>query len=407
LKVNQAFRYELKPNIEQRILLAKHAGAARFAYNWGLQQRIHLFETLEEKSRFPTSIEQHKVLNSLKASDFPWMYEVSKCAPQEALRDLDKAFKNFTTLRKKGKKIGFPKFKKKGVKDRFRLTGSIKVNTKTIQLPRIGLIRLKEHTGKFSGRILSATVSREVDRWFVSLTVETEKFKPDLSHQREAVGIDVGLTTFAALSDGTKIDAPKPLNRSLKRLKRLSKKHSRKVKCSQNRKKSAFQLARLHRRIKNQRRDFLHKTSTQLAKTKSVIVIENLNIKGMLKNHSLARHIIDAGWGEFRRMLEYKGAWYGSLVELAPRFFASSKTCSCCGYVMAEMPLNIRSWTCPNCHTTHERDVNAAKNLLNLSTASSAGINACEDSSNGTLVNPNVSYESQKQEATSGRDICP
>jgi putative transposase len=372
-----------------------------------LQQRIHLFETLEEKSRFTTSIEQHKVLNSLKASDFPWMYEVSKCAPQEALRDLDKAFKNFTTLRKKGKKIGFPKFKKKGVKDRFRLTGSIKVNTKTIQLPRIGLIRLKEHTGKFSGRILSATVSREVDRWFVSLTVETEKFKPDLSHQREAVGIDVGLTTFAALSDGTKIDAPKPLNRSLKRLKRLSKKHSRKVKCSQNRKKSAFQLARLHRRIKNQRRDFLHKTSTQLAKTKSVIVIENLNIKGMLKNHSLARHIIDAGWGEFRRMLEYKGAWYGSLVELAPRFFASSKTCSCCGYVMAEMPLNIRSWTCPNCHTTHERDVNAAKNLLNLSTASSAGINACEDSSNGTLVNENVSYESQKQEATSGRDICP
>lgn len=290
------------------------------------------------------------------------MYEVSKCAPQEALRDLDKAFKNFFQSLKQGGKVGFPKFKKKGIHDAFRLTGTIKVNDKSVQLPRLGKIKTKETTFN-SGRVLSATVTREADRWYVSFACEVEV--PDPTPVKgDAIGIDVGLTHFAILSDGTKIEAPKPLARHLKRLKRLSKKYSRKQKGSNNRKKSAMALARLHRRIRNMRRDFLHKLSTDLAKTKSEIVIEDLNVKGMVKNHKLARHISDVGWGEFRRMLEYKTQWYGSRLTLAPRFFASSKTCNVCDYQMKDMPLSVRKWECPYCGTEHDRDINAAKNLL-------------------------------------------
>ena len=223
MNIKQAYRYEIKPNIEQRILLAKHAGAARFAYNWGLKARIDLYE---KEKRSTNAIEQHRLLNAQKAQEFPWMYEVSKCAPQEALRDLHRAFQNFYLNIKKTKAAGFPKFKRKGRDDSFRLTGVIKVGTQSIQLPRLGLLRLKETT-QLQGKILSATVSRQADRWFVSLTVEREIEPPQLV-SGEAVGIDVGLTSFITTSDGEKIPPPKPLTRALKKLKRLSKQHSRK-----------------------------------------------------------------------------------------------------------------------------------------------------------------------------------
>lgn len=358
MKINRAYRYELKPNRSQQTLLAKHAGCARFAYNWGLARRIALWEQ-EKKST--NAIEQHRELNHLKRTDFPWMYEVSKCAPQEALRDLDRAFKKFFYGLKNGAKVGFPRFKKKGVHDSFRLTGSIKIKQKAVQLPRLGVIRLKEEP-KIDGRILSATVSREADRWFVSLTCEVDLPEPE-PVIGEVIGIDVGLNHFAILSDGTKIEAPKPLGKYLKRLRRLSKKHSRKQKGSNNKKKSAMALARLHRRIRNIRRDFIHKLTTDLAKTKSEIVIEDLNVRGMQCNNQLARHIADVGWGEFRRQLSYKTAWYGSTLTVAPRFYPSSKTCSHCGQVMDDLPLSIREWDCPTCGTHHDRDVNAAKNL--------------------------------------------
>jgi len=256
MKINQAFRYELKPNVAQRILLSKHAGTARFAYNWGLAYRIKLFETKEGKERFTSAVAQHKVLNALKAVEYPWMYEVSKCSPQEALRDLEKAFKNFWAGRKAGRNVGFPQFKKKGVHDSFRLTGSIRVNSRSIQLPRLGKVRTKEATGKFKGRILSATVAPEAARWFVSLSVEVERPDP-FPVQGDITGVDVGLTSFAAMSDGIKVNAPKPLKKAAKRLRRRSKQHSRKTKGSNNRRKSAQKLARLHRQVKNQRRDFL------------------------------------------------------------------------------------------------------------------------------------------------------
>ena len=353
--VNKAYRYELKPNKSQLVLLKKHAGCARFAWNWGLAERKRLWE---EERRTTNAIEQHRKLNELKKTDFFWMYEVSKCAPQEALRDLERAFKNFFQGR-----ASYPHFKKKGIHDSFRLTGTIKVFLRHVQLPRLGKIKVKEETRKFKGRILSATVSREADRWYVSLAVEVEIPDP-APVEGEPIGIDVGLNHFAVLSTGEKIEAPKSLKKNLKRLKKLSRRHSRKQKGSNNRKKSALKLARLYRKIRNQRKDFLHKLSTWLAKTKPAIVIEDLAVKNMIKNRRLSRHIADAGWGEFKRMLEYKTIWYGSKLVVAPRFYPSSRRCSNCGYVLPELKLSTRRWTCPKCGVCQDRDVNAAINLL-------------------------------------------
>ena len=364
--------------------------------NWGLAQRI---ESYEKDQSCTNAIEQHRLLNSLKKESFSWMYEVSKCAPQEALRDLDRAYRNFFRTIKQGKKIGFPKFKRKGVHDHFRLTGTIKVNHKSIQLPRLGIIRLKEEA-HVEGRILSATISRKADRWYVSLTGELELPRPK-GVVGPKIGIDVGLTTFAATSEGEKISAPKPLKQSIKKLKRISKQHSRKKKGSNNCKKSALRLARVHRKISNQRIDFHHKLSTQLAKTKSVIVIEDLDVKSMQQNKALSKGIADAGWGGFLRMLEYKTIWYGSQLIKAPPYYPSSKICSSCRIRAHHMPLHIRNWQCEKCGSCHDRDINAAKNLLNFSTESSSGIDACRDPSCGIGQKP-ISYGSLKQELTSG-----
>jgi putative transposase len=396
MKRNLAYRYELKPNVSQKILLAKHAGAARFAYNWGLALRIELYEKDKKSSN---AIEQHKLLNSLKPSQFPWMYEVSKCAPQEALRNLDKAFKNFFRGLKQKQNVGFPKFKKKGLNDSFRLTGTIILTDNEIQLPRLGKIRLKE-TSKVKGKILSATVRREADRWFVSLTVEQQVEAPK-PITGEVVGVDVGLHCFAALSNGEKEFAPKPLKKKLKHLKRISKQHSKKIIGSKNRYKSAIKLARYYSKIRNIRKDYLHKFSTYLAKTKSVIIIEDLNIKGMLCG-PLNRSILDAGWGEFRWMLEYKTTWYGSKLIVAPRYYSSTKICSHCGFLADKMPLSIREWQCPCCQSCIDRDINAAVNLRNLYTGSSPGIYACGDSSGGGTGNWSTSPGSLKQELING-----
>lgn len=396
MEVNCAYRYELKPNVAQRILLAKNAGAARFTYNWGLAQRIKLYE---QDKKSTNAIEQHRILNKLKETELFWMYEVSKCAPQEALRDLDRAFHNFFRGLSQKLPVGFPSFKKKGGRDSFRLTGTIKLKGKSIQLPRLGLIRLKE-IPKVLGKILSATLVREADRWYVSLAVIMERSDPQ-PIQGEAVGVDLGLSSFATLSTGQKILAPKPLNKSLLQLKRASRRHSRKCKGSKNRKKSALKLSRLHRKNRNIRRDFMHKETTKLAKTKSVIVLEDLDVKGMLSTKNLSRSISDAGWGEFRRMLEYKTKWYGSKLVIAPRFYPSSKQCSACGFTQEKLLLETRQWRCPGCQSIHDRDLNAAMNLLKIHTGSSPGINACGDTSCGAS-HKLASNVSLKQEIING-----
>ena len=397
--VRQAYRYELKPNNKQRTLLAKHAGCARFAYNWGLAQRKELYEKKKEST---TAIEQHRQLNKLKKTEFPWMYEVSKCAPQEALRNLDRAFNNFYRGLKSGQKVGFPRFKRKGIHDSFRLTGSVHIFERSVILPRIGKVRTRESTD-LKGHILSATVSKEADRWFVCFAVERQPKEYNRTIKDSTVGVDVGINSFCVFSDGTRIKPPTPLQYALRLLKRRSKQHSRKKIGSANRKKSALRLARLHRKIKNRRKDFLHKLSTQLAKTKSVIVVEDLNVQGMMQNRHLSRHIADSGWSQFLTMLTYKTKWYGSYILKAPKFYPSSKTCSVCGAVKPDLNLSERKFVCKICGSIIDRDENAARNLEYLRTASSAGNYACGDTSGGGTPRHksgrSTSYVSKKQEA--------
>jgi len=306
MKRQRAYRYELDPKNTTRSLLFKHAGAARFAYNWSLARRIARFEANEGKEKFTNAVAEHKALVKAKQTDFPWMYEVSKCAVHEPLRDLDQAFKNFWARRKQG--VGFPKFKKKFIsKDSFRLYGSIITKGGHIQLPRLGTIRLKERPASFDGRIVSATVSRNADRWYVSLLVESEAEAPVVPVVGPVVGVDLGITIFATLSSGSEViktNGPKALAHELERLAILQRRHARKQKGSNNRRKSARRLARLHARVANVRRNHIHHFTTMLAKTKSVIVIEDLNVKGMSRNRRLARSVMDQGWGEVRRQLE-------------------------------------------------------------------------------------------------------
>lgn len=404
MKTNQAYRYELKPNDKQRGLMVKHAGAARFAWNWALDRRKTEYKATGKSSN---AMKQHRELNALKKSEFPWMYEVSKCAPQEALRNLDRAYANFFRGLKTGEDIGFPQFKKKGKHDSFTLTGAVRVSPNAVQLPKLGAIKTKESTSKFRGRILSATVSREADRWFVSLAVEGERPEPQ-PIQGDIVGIDLGINSFATIWDGKKsekLESPKPLAKMLKKIKRVDRQHSRKKKGSQNSKKAALREAQLHRKIRNTRKDFLAKLSTLLAKTKPVIIIEDLAVANMLRNHKLARSIADCGWGEFRRMLEYKAKWYGSRFIVIGRFEPTSKMCHVCGAINHDLDLSQRIWVCPSCGAVLDRDENAAINIRQLGleilyTESSSGINACGEGSSGSGLDAGTKLPSLKQEAS-------
>jgi len=372
--IKRAYRYELDPNNQQRTGFLRHAGTARFVYNWGLEQRNRLYREKQGNDRFTSAIEQHRELNKLKRTEFPWMYDVSKCAPQEALRDLGQAFKNYYRGIKTGEEIGLPKFKKKGIHDRFRLTGTIKFIGRTIQLPRLGRIRLKEKRERYhTGRILSATVSRRADRWFVSVAVEEEIIVP--LNEGSAIGIDLGIRSLAVTSDGDTFPNPRALNSRLRKLRRLSRQLSRKKKGSKNRGKARLRLARLYLRIHDIRQDTLHKLTTHLAKNHSQIVIEDLSVSGMMKNKKIARAVADVGFYEFRRQLEYKCAWYGSELVVAPRFYPSSKRCSRCGHIKEDLTLSERTYICEDCGLVIDRDQNAANNLLAVSCTES--LNAC------------------------------
>jgi putative transposase len=376
--VLRAFKTELDLNNKQRTACVRHAGAARFAYNWGLARKQEAFANGEKS---PTAIDLHRELNALKKIELPWMYEVSKCAPQEALRDLDKAFANFFRRVKEKKagrnvKVGFPRFKsKKHGLGGFRLTGAIRVFEKAVQLPRLGLLRLKErgYLPTSGVHILSATVSEKAGRWFVSLQVEMEVPDP-VMEEKPVAGVDLGINRMAQVSDGTYFENPRALKRSLTRLKRLQRVVSRRQKGSANRQKAVRQLARAHFRVANLRKDALHQATTFLAtlapparagETKSAIVLENLNVSGMMKNHHLAQAIADVGLYEFRRQLEYKGQWYGCEVLLADRFFPSTKQCSQCGNKRS-ISLAERVYSCQHCGQVMDRDLNAAINLEQL-----------------------------------------
>ncbi len=373
--IQKTYRYELDPNNIQRSHLAQHAGVARFAYNWGLEQRIKQYRNNQGNDRFTDAMKQHKLLNSMKKDHFPWMYETSKCAPQEALRNLQRAFKNFYRGLKSGKKIGFPRFKRRGVRDSFRLTGTIKFHDRAIQLPRIGKVRVKEKKKSYcSRRVLSATVRRRATKWFVSVTVEEDILDPQ-AVRGAPVGVDLGVKTLATLSDGTTYANPRALGRRLRKLRQLSKSLSRKEKGSKNREKAKLRLAKMYLRIFNIRQDTLHKLTTYLAKSHSKVVIEDLCVSGMLKNRRLARAIADVGFYEFRRQLEYKCRWYGSELVLTSRTFPSSKMCSQCGHRKKELSLSEREYHCEVCGLRIDRDLNAALNLVAVSLSETE--NAC------------------------------
>ena len=364
--VLRAFKTELDLNNTQKTACMRHAGAARFAYNWGLARKKEAFANGEKT---PTAIDLHRELNILKKAELSWMYEVSKCAPQEALRDLDNAFANFFRRMKEkraGKKVqvGFPRFKsKKNGPGSFRLTGVIRVFEKAIQLPRLGMLRLKErgYLPTNGIHILSATVSERAGRWFVSVQVEMEIPDPAPA-VRPVAGVDLGINRMAQVSDGTYFENPRALKSALTKLKRLQRIVSRRQKGSANRQKAVKQLTRAHFRVSNVRKDALHQATTYLTKTRSALVVENLNVSGMMKNHHLAQAIVDVGMYEFRRQLQYKGEWYGCNVLLADRFFPSTKRCSRCGN-QKDVRLDERVYCCETCGQVMDRDLNAAINL--------------------------------------------
>jgi len=373
--IKKAYRYELDPNNIQRSHLAQHAGVSRFAYNWGLEKRIARYKNNQGDDRFTDAMKQHKLLNSLKKTEFSWMYETSKCAPQEALRDLGQAFQNFYRGLKSGKKIGFPRFKRRGVRDSFRLTGPIRFHERTIQLPKIGKVRIKEKRKcYYNGRILSAAVRRRANRWFVSVTVEEDILDPQ-SVRGAPVGVDLGVKTLATLSDGATYANPRALGRRLRKLKQLHRSLSRKEKGSKNHEKAKLRLAKMYLRVFNIRQDTLHKVTTYLAKSHSKVVIEDLNVSWMLKNRRLARAIADVGFYEFRRQLKYKCGWYGSELVVVSRIFPSSKMCSQCGHRKKELALSEREYECEQCGIVIDRDLNAALNLVAVSLSETE--NAC------------------------------
>src|SRR2546426_9540779 len=401
--VVRGYKTELDLNNEQRTACLKHAGASRFAYNWGLSCSIEVYRTTGKR---PSPAALHKELVRLKQTDYPWMYEVSKCAIQEALRDLDAAYKHFfrrLALKKQGLfkgKVGFPQFKKKSKaigSFRFPEGKKIHVSADAIFLPRLGRLRLHEH-GYIppDAKVLSATVSEKAGRWFVSVQVEEEQEKP-LPTATTAIGVDLGIKTLATLSDGTLFENPRALKHAQKKLKRLERAKSRRKKGSKSRVKVRKAIAKTHARITNIRKDTTHKLTSHLAKNYALVAIEDLHVNGMLKNHKLAQAVSDSNFGEIRRQLEYKAAWQGSHVVVIDRFYPSSKTCSGCGSVKLELKLSERTFVCEHCGLVIDRDVNAAINLLNealRSTASSVGTYACGDRStglcNGTSETPVV-----------------
>ncbi|MHB1624995.1 MAG: IS607 family element RNA-guided endonuclease TnpB, partial [Candidatus Dormibacteria bacterium] len=324
----------------------------------------------------PSAMSQHREWNSWKKGKdgVPWWAEVSKCVAQEAFRDLERGMRAFRESRagkRPGPKIHFPRLKKKGrCRDSFRLTGSIHFHSSSVTLPRIGTVRALEDATRWvermaqgGVRVTSATVSREADRWFVCLAVEAERAIPISNGAGDTIGVDLGLLALATLSDGTVIPGPKALRRGLRQLRRLSRAHSRKTRGSRHRARAAHRLARHHAKVAHLRLDHLHKLTTTLAKTHGRIVVEDLNVKGMLGNRKLARALSDSGFGEFRRQLSYKCPWYGSELVVADRWFPSSKTCSGCGTAKEELSLSERTYHCSSCGLVLDRDLNAAINL--------------------------------------------
>lgn len=358
----KAYKYRIYPNEEQINYLQKTFGCTRFIYNQMLDDRIKSYEENKDLDikiiKYPTPAQYKK--------EYEWLKEVDSLALANAQMNLDKAYKNFF----RDKSVGFPKFKSKKDNHKSYTTnnqnGTIYIENNRIKIPKLkSMIKIKQHR-EFVGLIKSCTISQNPSgKYYISMLVDTENIQlPKLDTK---VGIDLGIKEFAITSDGEMFSNPKWLKKSEKRLRKLQKDLSRKQKGSNNRRKDRLKVAKLHEKISNQRKDYLHKISHYIISENQVIVIEDLKVSNMIKNHKLAKSIADVSWSEFRRQLEYKSEWYGRELIIAPSNYASSQLCSNCGNKSSQTKdLSCRTYICPVCGMEMDRDINASKNLLKL-----------------------------------------
>lgn len=351
-----AHRIALDPTVKHRIALARAAGVSRFAWNWALAEWDRQYKAGEK----PTAAKIKKRWNAIKGEQFPWVYDSPKGANQQPFTNLQKAFRAF--FRKTAKR---PTFKRKGEHDAFYIENDkFRMDGHSVMLPKIGRVRLREEL-RFAGKIMGAVVSRSADRWFVAVQVDVGEVQKQRTGDGIA-GVDLGVKTAATVvtEDAAEIlTGPKPLKAALRRVKRHGRIVSRRKKGSHRREKAKRRLARLHYRVSNIRKDFLNKLTTRLVRENQAVVIEDLNVRGMVKNHRLARSVSDMGFFEFRRQLEYKAPMYGTRLVVVDRWFPSSKTCSGCGRVKDHLALSEREYVCEHCGLAVDRDVNAARNL--------------------------------------------
>ncbi|MCE7985921.1 MAG: transposase [Caldilinea sp. CFX5] len=359
----RAHKIRLNPTPEQELYFRKATGTKRFVYNWALDR--WQWAKSQGLTEYGLRVIK-KDFNALKGEQFPWVYDVAKDVAEGAFTDLGAALKNYFDWQKgkrKGAKMGFPNYKsKKSKRQSFRVNNDkFWVDGHTIRIPRLGEVNMAEPL-RFQGKIMGAVVSKVADWWYVSIQVEIEPPAPK-QFERESTGVDVGVKTLATLSDGSAFENQKPLRKQINKLRKLSRSQSRRQKGSNRWWKAQRKVGRFHAKMANKRADAQHKASRAIASTYALIGVEDLHVKGMVKNRRLALAVSDVGLSEFLRQIEYKSKAFGGQVVRVGRFYASSKTCNDCGHIHQTLTLSDRQWTCQGCGTIHDRDWNAAKNI--------------------------------------------